>query len=40
MDAFLDWIGALDDALTPVRQSERGAWQLAAYALIDAFPLS
>jgi Fe-S-cluster containining protein len=38
-DEFVRWIGALDDALRPLRRGERGGWQLAAYARIDEFPL-
>jgi Fe-S-cluster containining protein len=36
---FVAWIAALDAAIEPLRRGERGTWQLAAYAHIDAFPL-
>jgi Fe-S-cluster containining protein len=44
-EIFVDWIGRLAAALDPLRNTERGergergAWQPAAYLLIDAFPL-
>lgn len=38
-DDFVAWIGALDARIENLRAGDRGAWQLAAYACIDAFPL-
>jgi hypothetical protein len=37
--AFVDWLCAVYDAIEPLRQGERGDWQLSAYALVDRFPL-
>jgi Fe-S-cluster containining protein len=39
MDAFVDWLLRLYDAVAPLRRGARGEWQLAAYALVDEFPL-
>ena len=38
-DEFVSWIGSLDASIERLRAGERGAWQLAAYACIEAFPL-
>lgn len=38
-DQFVTWIESLYDCIEPIRTGERGRWQLAAYAAIDAFPL-
>ncbi|HEX6835341.1 MAG TPA: YkgJ family cysteine cluster protein [Polyangia bacterium] len=38
-DDFVAWLGALDARIERLREGDRGAWQLAAYACIDDFPL-
>jgi Fe-S-cluster containining protein len=39
VDDFVSWLGALYDRVDELRTTERGDWQLAAYALVDQFPL-
>ena len=38
-DDFVVWMSALDACIERLRGGDRGAWQLAAYACIDEFPL-
>jgi Fe-S-cluster containining protein len=38
-DDFFDWVAALYVAIEALRSDDRGGWQLAAYRLIDDFPL-
>ncbi len=38
-DDFYDWVSRVYDAIEPMRSGDRGAWQPAAYLLVDEFPL-
>jgi hypothetical protein len=38
-EQFVRWLEALYQAIEPLRQGPRADWQLAAYALVDRFPL-